>query len=294
MLTTTARKISFTILGLLIVAFFILIHFTGHPSTNLFPYATAYYISGFIFLILGYRKWPILWYVFFILFSFYFIELGAIFAHTGQYPSLLTIITVFGFITLAVLVITSLFRVYQKPFAVKNEVILALVFLALLPTFATFLGFLHGKATQYNYNMKTINFILPEKFSSFEECKSRHVFEEAGFCYGYFASQNNNINLCNEYIDKNVDPLLDKNYINMNCITGFSVYKNDPSICNSLNEGFQAKCQFHYFIAKKEFDKCKTIKYKPSDYFSYTSDKCLEYNPGWYVKEYARLVDIPD
>ncbi len=215
-----------------------------------------------------------------ILCSSYFFNQGAIISHGGGVLSL-SVYIIFGIVTLVVFTITSILGVYREPITIKKEIILVAVLLFLLPITASVLGFVNRQSLEYSKKIKRVEFIFPERFSSIDECKSRHIFEEAGFCYGYFASKNNDMNLCAEYIDKYVDPLLDKNYININCVTGYSVYKNDPSICSTIKDAdFQAKCEFNYYLAKKDFNKCRAITYKPFDGFSFSGDKCHAWHIG--------------
>mgnify|MGYP001589180905 CR=1 FL=1 len=293
MKTSLARKIIFTIIGLLIFAYVILLVMSfGHGSSNkeLILNVFSLFLSGIICISLGYIKLKTLWYIFSFSLLIPSLSFGMLSVSTGIFPPLAYLVLQFGILLLLIVLTTYLIGIYKELLTVNKEIILV-VLLLLLPMSFYFHGFLNGEAVHYAYNTKAINFILPPSFSSMDQCKSRHVLEEAGFCYGYFANLNNDVNLCNEYIDKNVDPLLNKNYIYVNCVTGFSVYKNDPSFCKDLgDEGFQSKCLFHYFVAKKEFNKCQTIKYKPFESFSYSGDKCLEYNSPWYVKKYAEIV----
>ena len=282
--TSIVRKIIFTIIGLLIIAFVFLYIFSPGGG-NYFRWTTIpSFISGLLFISLGYTKRITLWYLFFILFSLILLETGMGLASTGLYPPTLVMIITFGLTLLLVFFITFFLNVYTKPFTYKKEIILVVTLLLLL-IFAYCLGFLNGKAVQYAYNTNAINLILPLNFSSLDQCNTMHVLEEAGFCYGYFANLNNNINLCSEYIDKNVDPLLDKDYIYTNCVTGFTVYQNNSYLCKSLNsEVYQSKCLSYYFVAKKEFNKCQTITTE------YWAEECLKYDSAWYIKKYSEIV----
>ena len=110
------------------------------------------------------------------------------------------------------------------------------------------------------------------------------MLEESGFCYGYFASEKNDLSLCNKYIEDNINPSYDKNYIYSNCVTGFSIYQNNPSLCNELGGPFKSKCLSHYYIAKEQLDSCRVIENE------IWKEECLGYNYPKYVKKYAKIV----
>jgi hypothetical protein len=293
MTTSTARKLGFIVFGILLFMLGFLAN-AGHGSGN-GPYWSSgpVIVSVIALMALGFFRTPVLWFIFFVAFSPFFLDLGARLAHSGMHPSLSFVLIIFAAVLPVVILLTWFFGIYEYPMSGMNEITLALMLLALPLSFA-FLAFVHGKAMQNYFGNKKINFILAKSFSSIEQCRTRHV-DDSGFCYGYFAAQKNNINLCRDYISKNVKPSLDSNYIEMNCVAGFSVYTNNWSVCNTIqDQGFRAKCVFHFAVAKKDFKVCDAISYKPFEDFSFSKDKCLEYNPAWYVKMYSEIMGSPE
>jgi hypothetical protein len=283
--TSLTRKIIFTIIGLLISAFVLLSIFDPGGGDHSTWTTLPSFIAGIILISLGYTRRITLWYIFFTLFSLIPLDIGKALAHTGRYPPTFLTVMIFATLLIFIFFITYSLGIYKEPLTTKKEIILVVVFLLLMPTTTYFVGFVNGKSVQYASKIERINFILPASFSSMDQCNTRHVLEESGFCYGYFASEKNDMSLCNKFIDDNVDPLLNRNYIYANCVTGFSVYQNNPTMCSDLTGGaFKSKCLFHYFIAKNQIDNCRAIENE------YWNKDCLEYNPPWYVKKYAEIV----
>lgn len=98
------------------------------------------------------------------------------------------------------------------------------------------------------------------KFNSESECEN-YAFAGKGNCYGFFASQKNDIDYCDKATDLEV----------VACITRFSIDNNNVDYCDTLEkENLKQKCMAKYYMFKNEISGCGKITDK------FWKNRCLE------------------
>ncbi len=183
------------------------------------------------------------------------------------------------FVPLAVVFLGYLYNFKSYPNNRKKYTIVSLGILFILLN--TLIALLNYQSSIYLTGIRDYQ-TLYASYSSMNECERTQPYEITGACYGYFASEQNDITLCDEFLR---DFKADKKYAKSECIIGYSIYKKNPSICSkSPSELFGQKCLAINYIVNNESGNCNKLT---DDYWKKQCDAGTEWNP--LVRMYAKF-----
>jgi len=223
-------------------------------------------------------------------------------------------IVVFGYITPFLLSIFSLMSSCSGEGCWLPIIIMGdLLFLIITPLLFIFIAYLVD-TENYPYNLKKVSviasiiiFVLLANSANALERDARRYASEANSvrlehksytllkecwespsrndCYGYFASTENNVKLCDEYFK---DYNADKEYVIAECITSFAINKNNIDYCNDIQyEKYKNKCIAQYYIAKEDYNNCNKVQ---DDYWGGECLRRLSYkNTSSLIRKYAEF-----
>ncbi len=176
------------------------------------------------------------------------------------------------FTPLAVAFLGYLYNFKSYPNTIKKYTILVFAILFIL------FNVLTGALERQSYiNRDFLDYsIYSKSYSSIDECKNKSKVN-AGACYAFFASAQDDISSCfkdelsGEIMDTSIGLTLEQG----ECVIAYSVYKKNPEFCSKIfHENSKQRCLATVYTAKNESKNCDILTY---DFYR----KRCEASTGW-------------